>query len=259
MTTSRLILLLSLKNKERKEGTMAIVLYRSESRGTADHGWLKSRHTFSFANYYCPSRLNFGALRVLNDDYVEPKMGFGTHPHDNMEIISIVLDGQLEHKDSMGTGSIIKKGEVQVMSAGSGVTHSEFNPSEDEPVSFFQIWLFPNEENVEPRYDQAYFDLAKLQNNWQMVISPDGANNSMWIHQDAWLYRGNFDEAQSVNYQPKNPQNGVFLMVIEGEVRVEDQSLSMRDAVGLTELNGNLSIKIEKESQLLLLEVPMVI
>lgn len=238
---------------------MAIVLYRSESRGTADHGWLKSRHTFSFANYYCPSRLNFGALRVLNDDYVEPKMGFGTHPHDNMEIISIVLDGQLEHKDSMGTGSIIKKGEVQVMSAGSGVTHSEFNPSSEEPVRFFQIWLFPNKKNVTPRYDQAYFDPADLQNNWQLIISPDGANDSMWIHQNAWLFRGNFEAGQLINYQPKNPENGVFLMVIEGEIEVAGHVLSRRDAVGLTELDDKLSIQIEKESQLLLIEVPMAI
>ena len=236
---------------------MNVVLYRSESRGTADHGWLKSRHTFSFANYYCPSRLNFGVLRVLNDDLVQPQMGFGTHPHDNMEIISIVHDGALEHKDSMGTGSIIRKGEVQVMSAGSGVTHSEFNPSDDEAVSFFQIWLFPNKKNVEPRYDQAYFSDEQLENNWQMIISPDGENESMWIHQDAWLFRGNFDSGQSIQYQMKDAKNGVFLMVIEGEVEVDDYLLSKRDAAGLTAVGAEVKIDIKKQSKLLLLEVPM--
>lgn len=236
---------------------MNVVLYRSESRGTADHGWLKSRHTFSFANYYCPSRLNFGVLRVLNDDLVQPQMGFGTHPHDNMEIISIVHDGALEHKDSMGTGSIIRKGEVQVMSAGSGVTHSEFNPSDDEAVSFFQIWLFPNKKNVEPRYDQAYFSDEQLENSWQMIISPDGENESMWIHQDAWLFRGNFDSAQSIQYQMKDAKNGVFLMVIEGEVEVDDYLLSKRDAAGLTAVGAEVRIDIKKQSKLLLLEVPM--
>ncbi|WP_159521267.1 pirin family protein [Sunxiuqinia indica] len=236
---------------------MNVVLYRSDSRGTADHGWLKSRHTFSFANYYCPSRLNFGVLRVLNDDLVEPKMGFGTHPHDNMEIVSIVLDGELEHKDSMGTGSIIKKGEVQVMSAGSGVTHSEFNPSEDKPVSFFQIWLFPNKENVEPRYGQAYFDEADVANKWQMVVSPDGENKSLWIHQDARIYRGDFEAGKSVDYHMNNSENGLFLMVIDGKVEVDDYTLSGRDAAGLTDVGDKISVSVKKKSQLLLLEVPM--
>ncbi|WP_321286643.1 pirin family protein [uncultured Sunxiuqinia sp.] len=236
---------------------MNVVLYRSDSRGAADHGWLKSRHTFSFANYYCPSRLNFGVLRVLNDDLVEPTMGFGTHPHDNMEIVSIVLDGELEHKDSMGTGSIIKKGEVQVMSAGSGVTHSEFNPSEDKPVSFFQIWLFPNKQNVEPRYGQAYFSEADVANKWQMVVSPDGENKSLWIHQDARIYRGDFEAGKSVDYSMNNSDNGLFLMVIEGKVEVDDYTLSRRDAAGLTDVGDKLSVSVKKESQLLLLEVPM--
>jgi hypothetical protein len=236
---------------------MNVVLYRSDSRGAADHGWLKSRHTFSFANYYCPSRLNFGVLRVLNDDLVEPKMGFGTHPHDNMEIVSIVLDGELEHKDSMGTGSIIKKGEVQVMSAGSGVTHSEFNPSEDKPVSFFQIWLFPKKENVEPRYGQAYFDEADVANKWQMVVSPDGENKSLWIHQDARIYRGDFEAGKSIDYIMNNSDNGLFLMVIEGKVEVDDYTLSRRDAAGLTHVGDKISVSIKKKSQLLLLEVPM--
>lgn len=236
---------------------MNVVLYRSESRGSADHGWLKSRHTFSFANYYCPSRLNFGVIRVLNDDLVQPEMGFGTHPHDNMEIISIVLSGQLEHKDSMGNGSIIKKGEVQVMSAGSGVTHSEFNPSEDEPVSFFQIWLFPNKKNVEPRYGQAYFDPKDLENQWRLIVSPDGENKSLWIHQGAWLYLGDFDPERSIQYPLKNTKNGVFLMVIEGEVKVGEYTFTKRDAAGITDIGEKLDVQIKKQSKLLLLEVPM--
>lgn len=238
---------------------MNVVLYRSESRGVANHGWLDSRHTFSFANYYCPTRMNFGALRVLNDDIVQPKMGFGTHPHDNMEIISIVLEGALEHKDSMGNGSVIKKGEVQVMSAGSGVKHSEFNPSTDELVNFFQIWLFPNKKDVEPRYDQKLFEDAGSENQWKLMVSPDSSENSMWIHQDAWLSMGNFEEGQEVEYAMKNQQNGVFLMVVEGEVEVDDYTLSKRDAAGLTEVGGKLKIELKKESKLLLIEVPMVV
>ncbi|MHA7110919.1 pirin family protein [Sunxiuqinia elliptica] len=236
---------------------MNVVLYRSESRGAADHGWLKSRHTFSFANYYCPSRLNFGALRVLNDDWVEPKMGFGTHPHDNMEIITIVHDGQLEHKDSMGNGSIIRRGEVQVMSAGSGITHSEFNPSKDEVVNLFQIWLFPNKQNVTPRYDQAYFSDEALENNWKMIISPDGEKQSMWIQQDAWLYLGEFEEGQTIRYTPKNSQNGLFIMVVEGEVELDEYVLSKRDAAGLTEVGEQLELEATAKSKLMLLEVPM--
>ncbi|HKJ42997.1 MAG TPA: pirin family protein, partial [Sunxiuqinia sp.] len=231
---------------------MNVVLYRSESRGAADHGWLHSRHTFSFANYYCPSRMNFGALRVLNDDIVQPKMGFGTHPHDNMEIISIVLEGSLEHKDSMGNGSVIKKGEVQVMSAGSGVKHSEFNPSADELVNFFQIWLFPDKKNVDPRYDQKLFDDADSENQWKLMVSPDGSNNSMWIHQDAWLSMANFEEGQSVEYSLKNKENGVFLMVVEGEVDVDEYTLTKRDAAGLTAVGDTMKIESKKNSKLLL-------
>ena len=238
---------------------MNVVLYRSESRGVANHGWLQSRHTFSFANYYCPSRMNFGVLRVLNDDLVQPKMGFGTHPHDNMEIISIVHEGALEHKDSMGNGSVIRRGEVQVMSAGSGITHSEFNPSEDELLSFFQIWLFPNKKNVEPRYGQVYFDDATFDNQWRLMVSSDGADDSIWIHQDAWLFMGNFGEGQTIDYSLKDKKNGIFLMVVEGEVEIEADVLSKRDAVGLTNLADVLKIDIKKQSKLLLLEVPMVV
>jgi len=202
--------------------------------------------------------MNFGALRVLNDDIVQPKMGFGTHPHDNMEIISIVLEGSLEHKDSMGNGSVIKKGEVQVMSAGSGVKHSEFNPSADELVNFFQIWLFPDKKNVDPRYDQKLFDDADSENQWKLMVSPDGSNNSMWIHQDAWLSMANFEEGQSVEYSLKNKENGVFLMVVEGEVDVDEYTLTKRDAAGLTAVGDTMQIESKKNSKLLLIEVPMV-
>ena len=236
---------------------MNVVLYRSESRGSANHGWLQSRFTFSFANYYCPSRLNFGALRVLNDDIVQAKMGFGTHPHDNMEIITIIHKGELEHKDSMGNGSRIKKGEVQVMSAGSGITHSEFNPSDDELVSLFQIWLFPNQKNIKPRYDQTYFEDADLDNQWRVIVSPDGAEKSMWIQQDAWLLMGNFKPDQIIEYQPRESKNGIFLMVVDGEAEVGDYVLAKRDAAGLTDIKGSLKIQIKKQSKLLLLEVPM--
>ncbi|MGQ8335721.1 pirin family protein [Sunxiuqinia sp. A32] len=236
---------------------MNVVQYRSDSRGSADYGWLKTRYTFSFANYYCPSRINFGVLRVLNDDIVEPKMGFGTHPHDNMEIITIIHEGALEHKDSMGNGSVIQKGEVQVMSAGSGITHSEFNPSDDKQVSLFQIWIFPNKKNIQPRYDQSFYSEDDLNNQWKLIVSPDGNENSMWIQQDAWLYLGNFDSNKSIEYQLKNPDNGVFLMVIDGEVKTGDNELFSKDAVGLTAIENSLTIETSKQSKLLLIEVPM--
>jgi hypothetical protein len=237
---------------------MNVVLYRSESRGAANYGWLNTRYTFSFANYYCPSRLNFGALRVLNDDIVQPKMGFGTHPHDNMEIITIIHEGALEHKDSMGNGSVIHKGEVQVMSAGSGITHSEFNPSDDEMVSLFQIWLFPNKKNVQPRYDQVSLKDDELENKWRTIVSPDGSENSMQIHQDAWMLMGNFGPGQKIAYHPKESSNGVFLMVVEGEISVDGHTLSKSDAAGFTGLNGVLEMEVSSQSKLLLLEVPMI-
>ena len=236
---------------------MNVVLYRSESRGSASYGWLNTRYTFSFANYYCPSRLNFGSLRVLNDDIVQPKMGFGTHPHDNMEIITIVHEGALEHRDSMGNGSVIRKGDVQVMSAGSGITHSEFNPSDDEMVSLFQIWLFPNKKDVSPRYDQVTLKDTELENKWRIIVSPDGVEKSMQIHQDAWMLMGNFNSGQTIEYEPRENKNGIFLMVVDGKTAIDGYSLSKRDAAGFTELNGPLQIEVKEQSKLLLLEVPM--
>jgi len=170
------------------------ILHKANSRGDANHGWLHSRHTFSFANYYNPERVQFGVLRVLNDDYVEAGMGFGTHPHDNMEIISIPLEGDLEHKDSMGNIAVIKKGDVQVMSAGTGITHSEYNKNKDKPVKLLQIWVFPNTKNVKPRYDQISLNLADRHNQLQQLVSPNADDGSIWIYQDAWFHLGKFDQ-----------------------------------------------------------------
>lgn len=236
---------------------MKIVLHTSESRGAANHGWLQARHTFSFANYYCPDRVHFGALRVLNDDIVQPGMGFGTHPHDNMEIITLVLEGALEHKDSMGNGSVIRPGEVQVMSAGTGVYHSEFNPSETEQVNLFQIWVFPDKKNVEPRYDQTRFDENGLHNQWKVVVSPKGEDQSLWIHQNAWFSRGNFDAGLTAGYTLKTEGQGIYLMVIDGEVKLGDQVLRKRDGAAISGLEGLLNIEIVQDARLLLMEIPM--
>lgn len=232
------------------------VLHRADSRGLANHGWLKSQHTFSFANYYNPERMHFGVLRVLNDDTVAPGMGFGTHPHDNMEIISIPLEGDLEHKDSMGNVAVIRQGEVQVMSAGTGITHSEFNKNRDKEVKFLQIWLFPNKKNVKPRYDQISIrDIAK-RNQFYQVLSPSPNDQGVWIHQDAWFHLGKFDAGISTQYQLKKPGNGMYFFVLEGEVEVEGQKLSKRDGFGIWEVN-KAKLQALSKSKVLLMEVPM--
>ena len=238
---------------------MKTVLYKANTRGHKNHGWLDSHHTFSFANYYDPNRIHFGALRVVNDDIVAEGEGFGTHPHDNMEIISIPLYGDLEHKDSMGNGGVIKAGEIQVMSAGTGITHSEYNANQDKPVKFFQIWVFPNKQNVKPRYEQKGFDFLHNKNKLVQIVSPskDTEGEGLWIHQNAWFHIGTFDKEHSFEYKIKEKGNGLFVMVIEGEFDVEDQSLSRRDAIGITDID---SIKItarSKDAQVLLIEVPM--
>ena len=180
-----------------------IILHKADTRGNANHGWLQSRHTFSFANYYNPERMNFGALRVLNDDSVAAGMGFGTHPHDNMEIISIPLEGDLEHKDSMGNISVIKHGDIQVMSAGTGIFHSEYNKNKDRLVKFLQIWVFPDKKNVTPRYDQITLDLADRHNKLQQILSPDAEDTGVWIHQKAWFHLGKFEKGISTEYKIK--------------------------------------------------------
>jgi len=230
------------------------ILHQAQTRGFADHNWLKSYHTFSFASYYNPERMNFGVLRVLNDDIIAPIMGFDMHPHNNMEIISIPLEGELEHKDSMGNVAIIKAGEIQVMSAGTGIYHSEYNKSSEKEGKFLQIWVFPNKKNVTPRYDQ--YILKNEKNVLQQILSPNKDEEGVWIHQNAWFYLGNFDADKIVEYQLKNTENGVYAFVINGNITIEDVELQTRDALGIWNTNS-LILKTLKDTTILLMEVPM--
>lgn len=235
---------------------MKTTIHKAESRGHANHGWLDTYHTFSFANYYNPERMHFGVLRVLNDDSVAPGMGFGKHPHDNMEIISIPLSGDLEHKDSMGNTTVIKEGDVQVMSAGTGVFHSEKNKNRDKEVKFLQIWVFPNKKNVEPRYDQISLKDIAVENTLYQVLSPDKNDEGVWIHQDAWFSMGHFTEDWEGKYTLKNPNNGVYFFVLEGRANIFDNELGKRDGLGIWETES-VQIKAEKETRILVMEVPM--
>jgi redox-sensitive bicupin YhaK (pirin superfamily) len=232
------------------------VLHKSETRGDANHGWLHSRHTFSFADYYDPERVHFGMLRVLNDDIVEAGMGFSTHPHDNMEIISIPLEGDLEHKDSMGNISVIKHGDVQVMSAGSGITHSEYNRNKDRRVKFLQIWVFPNRKNVKPRYDQITLDIADRHNMFQQILSPNPDDAGVWIYQNAWFHLGHFDKGFSADYKVKAAGNGVYTFVLSGSVTINNQGLNPRDGFGIWDAD-KLSVKADGDAEFLMIEVPM--
>ncbi len=232
------------------------IFHKSETRGIANHGWLKSRHTFSFANYFDPKRMNFGVLRVLNDDIIEGGMGFGTHPHDNMEIITIPLEGALEHKDSMGNTSVIRKGDVQVMSAGTGIFHSEFNHNKDISVSLFQIWVLPNKENVTPRYDQVSLNIEERHNRLQQILSPNPDDEGVWIHQNAWFYLGKFDKSMSIDYSIKSNNNGIYVIVVSGQIFINDQLLGPRDGFGIWDVK-KLSIAAQTDAEFLLMEVPM--
>ena len=233
------------------------ILHKAVTRGDANHGWLHSRHTFSFANYYNPERMHFGVLRVLNDDFVEAGMGFGTHPHDNMEIISIPLEGDLEHKDSMGNVAVIKNGDVQVMSAGTGITHSEYNKNKDKPVKFLQIWVFPNRKNVKPRYDQITLNLADRRNKLQQILSPNAGDEGVWIHQDAWFHLGKFDEGFSTEYSIKKNGNGVYAFVLKGDITIDETVLNERDGLGIWNTD-KISIRANsQDAEILLMEVPM--
>jgi hypothetical protein len=233
------------------------ILYKAETRGDANHGWLHSRHTFSFADYYDPDRMHFGALRVLNDDRVEAGMGFGTHPHENMEIVSIPLEGDLEHKDSMGNVSVIKSGDVQVMSAGTGITHSEYNKNKDRLVKFLQIWVIPNKNNVKPRYDQITLINSDRHNTFQQILSPNADDAGVWIYQDAWFHLGQFDKGVSTSYTIKKKGNGVYAFIIKGGVSIEGNNLNERDGLGIWDTN-NISIKANSQNaEVLLMEVPM--
>ncbi|WP_343297605.1 pirin family protein [Pasteurella multocida] len=235
---------------------MKTIYHSANSRGNADHGWLKSKHTFSFGHYYDPSRVNFGVLRVINDDFVEGGMGFGTHPHNNMEIISIPLSGDLVHKDSMGNGSIIRNGDIQVMSAGTGVTHSEMNPNADIPVKFLQIWVIPNKRNVEPRYQQITIADNAKPNDFQQILSPNPDDEGVWIHQDAWFSLAKFDKGIAKNYSLNKAGNGVYAFVIKGQANVAGIDLNERDGLGVWDTN-NLDIVASSDAEILLMEVPM--
>jgi len=234
-----------------------IILHKAATRGDANHGWLHSKHTFSFANYYDPERIHFGALRVLNDDTVEAGMGFGKHPHDNMEIISIPLEGDLEHKDSMGNVAVIKHGDIQVMSAGTGIFHSEYNKNNDKRVKFLQIWVFPNKKNVKPRYDQITLNVDDRHNTFQQILSPDKEDAGVWIYQDAWFHLGKFDKGITKEYRLKKSGNGVYVFILNGEVAVNGVNLAERDGMGITDIERLTVTAISQDAEVLLMEVPM--
>lgn len=235
---------------------MKTVLHKAGTRGHANHGWLDSHHSFSFANYYNPERTNFGVLRVLNDDVVSGGRGFGKHPHDNMEIISIPLEGNLEHQDSMGNQAVIKQGDVQVMSAGTGIFHSEKNESAANPVKFLQIWMFPNQRNVTPRYDQITLNADDLKNEFHQILSPNKEDAGVWAHQNAWFHLGKFDEGKSTTYKIKSSKNGVYAFILEGEVTIEGQALGKRDGFGVWDTD-KIELKASANAKVLLMDVPM--
>lgn len=238
---------------------MKTKIYRANDRGIANHGWLKANFSFSFANYFNPDQVNFGALRVLNDDFIEGGMGFGTHPHDNMEIITIPLKGTMKHRDSMSNKWIpLNTGEVQVMSAGKGIQHSEMNNDPNVEVNLFQIWILPNKKNIEPRYDQKSFDISERNEELQTLVSweDEKIDESLTINQDARISRVDLDKGNSFKYSVKNENYGVYLMVIEGEVSIQNENLNKRDAIGIEQTN-NFELISRSKSQLLLIEVPM--
>lgn len=235
---------------------MNILLHTADSRGHATHGWLDAHHSFSFASWYNPERMGFGALRVLNDDRIQGGQGFGTHPHKDMEIITIPLDGTLEHKDSMGNGSSIEAGELQVMSAGSGITHSEFNHHADKECSLLQIWVEPRRKGLQPRYQQIRLDQDSMAGRLQQIVSPDDADDGAWIHQDAWFHLSDLKSGQELSYTLKRAGNGIYAFLIEGELTIAETTLARRDAAGITGLE-DIGIHVTRDSRLLLIEVPM--
>lgn len=235
------------------------ILHKSETRGHANHGWLNSYHTFSFANYYNPDRMHFGVLRVLNDDTVASGMGFGTHPHDNMEIISIPLEGDLEHKDSMGNVATIRHGDIQVMSAGTGIQHSEYNRNKDSQVKFLQIWVFPNKRNVTPRYDQITLNIEDRHNKLQQILSPDAGDAGVWIHQDAWFHMGKFDQGIETRYKLKKAGNGLYAFVLGGSFAVDGLEINTRDGFGIWDVDSVSLKSLSPDAEILLMEVPMTV
>ena len=235
---------------------MKTVLHKADSRGHANHGWLNSYHSFSFANYYNPERMNFGALRVLNDDTVSAGRGFGTHPHNNMEIISIPLEGDLKHMDNMGNATVIKNGDIQIMSAGTGVEHSEYNNNKDSLVKFLQIWIFPNVKNVTPRYDQISLKDIHTKNKLYQILSPNPEDQGVWIHQDAWFYLGDYEQGTSETYTLKKQGNGAYVFVLDGELDVSGTVLESRDGFGIWDTDS-FTVSSRKTARFLVMEVPM--
>ena len=235
---------------------MKKIIHKADSRGHADHGWLNARHTFSFANYYDKTREHYGVLRVLNDDIIEGGMGFGMHPHANMEIITIPLMGSIEHKDNIGSHGVINVNDVQIMSAGTGVRHSEYNHSKTDTLNLLQIWVFPKLENIKPRYDQKTYDPSERKNKLQLVISPDKNDSTLWINQDAYFSLGNLEAGTEISYDSKLKGNGIYLFVIEGEIEIEGEKLQRRDAVGIYDFD-HTKIKASKDSQILVMDLPM--
>jgi redox-sensitive bicupin YhaK (pirin superfamily) len=244
-------------NATEKEGISNYILHRANTRGYANHGWLESYHSFSFAGYQNLDRMNFGVLRVLNDDTVSQGMGFGKHPHDNMEIISIPLEGDLEHQDSMGNATVIKQGDIQVMSAGTGIFHSEYNKNKDQQVKFLQIWIYPNQKNVTPRYDQISLSVKDRHNKLQQILSPNQEDQGVWIYQDAWFYMGKFDLGFEANYSIKKSGNGVYAFVLKGSFIVGGIVLDERDGLGISTVDSFDITANAVDSEILLMEVPM--
>ena len=235
---------------------MQTILHTAGSRGDANHGWLHSKHSFSFASYYNPEKIHFGVLRVLNDDFVAAGMGFGLHPHDNMEIITIPLSGTVEHKDSMGNSGTISAGEVQVMSAGTGIYHSEFNAEKNLSLSLLQIWVFPDTKNVIPRYEQISITELEKENELYQILSPSATDQGVWIHQQAWFSLGNFTTEWEGSYQLHRPESGVYVFVIEGDAVIAGNKLNKRDGIGMSEVS-EIEIKTFVGTKLLVMEVPV--
>lgn len=235
---------------------MKSVLFKAADRGSADYGWLKPNYYFSFSQYHDPAKVHFGLLRVLNDDFIGGGGAFPTHPHDNMEIVTIPFTGALKHKDSTGGAGVIKAGDIQIMSAGTGVQHSEANESATEPVTLFQVWIFPKERNIKPRYDQKTFDITERENKWQTVVSPLEEDKALWINQDARFALTNLRAGKEITYKNAFSNNGVFLVVINGSVTIDGQELNKRDALGISETES-FTITASADAELLAIEVPM--
>jgi quercetin 2,3-dioxygenase len=235
---------------------MKTILFKAKDRGSADYGWLKPNYYFSFSQYHNPEKVHFGLLRVLNDDFIAGGGNFPTHPHDNMEIVTIPFTGALKHKDSTGGQGVINAGDVQIMSAGSGIQHSEANASATDPATLFQIWVFPKERNITPRYDQRTFDIADRNNKWQIVVSPNKEDEALWINQDARFALTNLEAGKEISYNNAFKGNGVFLVAINGSVKVGDVELNKRDAVGISDTDS-FTITASENAELLAIEIPM--